>query len=179
MEAIWEGRKDVNRRGLGWNWRVYAAQSFGSVWIYPLMNAGIAGNTDMFKDHAFLGRGMDGLLSRIIAREQGGLSIMDIPYSSNADAFQTRVDQMLSARVSRDLTKRLSLYGGGLIGREMDLFTAGLEVQVLFLKVQLPVIQRLNGISTLNFKGGTTFSVVMNLEKLSPYQLLRRGDLIN
>jgi len=61
----------------------------------------------------------------------------------------------------------------------MDLFTAGLEVKVLFLKVQLPVIQRLNGISTLNFKGGTTFSVVMNLEKLSPYQLLRRGDLIN
>jgi hypothetical protein len=61
----------------------------------------------------------------------------------------------------------------------MDLFTAGLEVKVLFLKVQLPVIQRLNGFSTLNFKGATTFSVVMNLEKLSPYQLLRRGDLIN
>jgi hypothetical protein len=179
LETIWEGRKEVNRRGLGWDWRVYAAQSFGSVLVYPLMNAGIAGNTDMFKDHAFLGRGRDGLLSRIIAREQGGLSIMDVPYSSNADAFQTRLDQMLSARVSRDLTKRLSLYGGGLIGREMDLFTAGLEVKVLFLKVQLPVIQRLNGFSTLNFKGATTFSVVMNLEKLSPYQLLRRGDLIN
>jgi hypothetical protein len=179
VETIWEGRKEVNRRGLGWDWRVYAAHSFGSVWVYPLMNAGIAGNTDMFKDHAFLGRGRDGLLSRIIAREQGGLSIMDVPYSSNADAFQTRLDQMLSARVSRDLTKRLSLYGGGLIGREMDLFTAGLEVKVLFLKVQLPVIQRLNGFSTLNFKGATTFSVVMNLEKLSPYQLLRRGDLIN
>jgi len=179
VEAIWEGRKDVNRRELGWNWRVYAAQSFGSVWVYPLMNAGIAGNTDMFKDHAFLGRSRDGLLSRIIAREQGGLSIMDVPFSSNADAFQIRVDQMISARVSRDLTKRLSLYGGGLIGRDMDLFTAGLEVEVLFVKFQLPVVQRLNGFSTLNFKGRTTFSVVMNLEKLSPYQVLRRGNLIN
>jgi hypothetical protein len=143
------------------------------------MNAGIAGNTDMLKDHAFLGRSRDGLLSRIIAREQGGLSIMDVPFSSNADAFQIRVDQMISARVSRDLTKRLSLYGGGLIGRDMDLFTAGLEVEVLFVKFQLPVVQRLNGFSTLNFKGRTTFSIVMNLEKLSPYQVLRRGNLIN
>ena len=104
---------------------------------------------------------------------------MDVPFSSNADAFQIRVDQMISARVSRDLTKRLSLYGGGLIGRDMDLFTAGLEVEVLFVKFQLPVVQRLNGFSTLNFKGRTTFSIVMNLEKLSPYQVLRRGNLIN
>jgi hypothetical protein len=86
---------------------------------------------------------------------------------------------MVSARVSRDLTKRLSLYGGGLIGRGMELITAGLEVEVLFLKIQLPVVQRLNGFSTLNFKGRATFSIMMNLEKLSPYQLLRRGDLIN
>lgn len=179
LEATWKGRKEVNRKGRGWNWRVYAAESFGSVWVYPLMNAGMTGYQDNFKDHLFIGRNEDGLLGRIIAREQGGLPIMDAPYSSNADLIQTRVDAMVSARFSRDLTKRIRVYGGGLIGNGMELLTAGLEMEVLFVKVQLPIVQRINGFSDLNFKNQVAFSIVMNLEDLSPYQLLRRGELIN
>jgi hypothetical protein len=104
---------------------------------------------------------------------------MDAPYSSNADLIQTRVDAMVSARFSRDLTKRIRVYGGGLIGNGMELLTAGLEMEVLFVKVQLPIVQRINGFSDLNFKNQVAFSIVMNLEDLSPYQLLRRGELIN
>jgi hypothetical protein len=117
LEAIWRGRVEVNRKGRGWDWRVYAGKSFGSVWVYPLMSAGITGDKDNLKDHVFLGRNSLGLQSRIISRQQGGLTMMDVPYSSNSDAIQTRVDQMVSARISRDLTKRISVYGGGLMGR--------------------------------------------------------------
>ncbi|MBL6866072.1 MAG: M1 family metallopeptidase [Flavobacteriales bacterium] len=179
LEAIWRGRVEVNRKGRGWDWRVYAGKSFGSVWVYPLMSAGITGDKDNLKDHVFLGRNSFGLLSRIIARQQGGLTMMDVPYSSNSDEIQTRVDQMVSARISRDLTKRISVYGGGLIGTGVELASVGLEMNLSFVKLQLPVAQWLNGFTTFNFNGRTAFGIVLNLEDLSPYQLLRSGRLLN
>lgn len=179
LEAIWRGRVEVNRKGRGWDWRVYAGKSFGSVWVYPLMSAGITGDKDNLKDHVFLGRNSFGLLSRIISRQQAGLTMMDVPYSSNSDAIQTRVDQMVSARISRDLTKRISVYGGGLIGTGVELASVGLEMNLSFVKLQLPVAQWLNGFTTFNFNGRTAFGIVLNLEDLSPYQLLRSGRLLN
>ena len=78
VEAMWKGRKEVNRKGRGWGWRIYAGKAFGASNVYPLMTAGITGATDNFKDHLFFGREQYDLLSRIIAREQGGLPIMNV-----------------------------------------------------------------------------------------------------
>ena len=67
VEAMWSGRKEVNRKGKGWGWRLYASQAFGASNVYPLMTAGITGSTDNFKDYLFFGREQYDLLSRIIA----------------------------------------------------------------------------------------------------------------
>jgi hypothetical protein len=86
---------------------------------------------------------------------------------------------MVSARISRDLTKRISVYSGGLMGRGVELASVGLEMNLSFAKLQLPVAQWCNGFTTFNFNGRTAFSIVLNLEDLSPYQLLRSGQLLN
>ena len=179
VEAMWSGRKEVNRKGRGWGWRIYAGQAFGASNVYPLMTAGITGSTDNFKDHLFFGREQYDLLSRIIAREQGGLPIMNVLLSSNADVMQMQVNGMVSGRISRNVTKRIHAYGGGLVASNMRLATLGLEMDLRFMKVQLPLVQRLDGFTSLNFKGQTAFSIVLNLEDLSPYQLLRSGRLLN
>ena len=179
VEAMWKGRKEVNRKGKGWGWRIYASQAFGASNVYPLMTAGITGSTDNFKDHLFFGREQYDLLSRIIAREQGGLPIMNVLLSSNADVMQMPVNGMVSGRISRNVTKRIHAYGGGLVASNMRLATLGLEMDLRFMKVQLPLVQWLDGFTSLNFKGQTAFSIVLNLEDLSPYQLLRSGRLLN
>jgi len=179
VEAMWKGRKEVNRKGKGWGWRLYASQAFGASNVYPLMTAGITGSTDNFKDHLFFGREQYDLLSRIIAREQGGLPIMNVLLSSNADVMQMPVNGMVSGRISRNVTKRIHAYGGGLVASNMRLATLGLEMDLRFMKVQLPLVQWLDGFTSLNFKGQTAFSIVLNLEDLSPYQLLRSGRLLN
>ena len=179
VEAMWKGRKEVNRKGRGWGWRIYAGKAFGASNVYPLMTAGITGATDNFKDHLFFGREQYDLLSRIIAREQGGLPIMNVLLSSNADVMQMPVNGMVSGRISRNVTKRIHAYGGGLVASNMRLATLGLEMDLRFMKVQLPLVQWLDGFTSLNFKGQTAFSIVLNLEDLSPYQLLRSGQLLN
>ena len=173
-EAVWEGRRDINRSGAHWRWRVYGATTHGSRDVYALRSMGIDGSSDWLRDHLFFARNTDTFASRMVAQEQGGLALL------GGTTFTNHPQQsVFTVKVARSLFAGASVYGGGVFGQGQDGVVAGLEWDAKVLKLQVPLVTYIPAGQlwyTPANANGPALTLVFNLEQLSPYQLLRGGN---
>jgi len=173
-EAVWEGKRDINRSGANWSWRCYAATSHGDHHVYALRNMGLAGSSDYLRDHLMFSRNTETFASRIVAHEQGGLALLGGTEYSNHPK-----QSVFTIKVARSLFAGASVYGGGVFGQGQNGMVAGLEWDVKVLKLQVPLVTYVPAGQmwyTLANANSPALTLVFNLERLSPYQLLRGGN---
>lgn len=174
-EAQWEGKRDINRSGAHWRWRLYGATTHGNRDVYALRSMGIDGSSDWLRDHLLFARNTGTFASRMVAQEQGGLALLGGTSFTNHP-----MQSVITAKVARSLFAGASVYAGGVFGQGQDGLVAGLEWDAKVLKLQVPLLTYIPAgdiwYTPANAEG-PRLTVSFNLEQLSPYQLLRSGNL--
>jgi hypothetical protein len=172
LEGLWERKQVVRENGNSWNFRLYAGVVLGAEGVYTLANMGVTGSRDPLKDHLFFNRSESSRFNHV-AHEQGGLT-----HWWN-DALNQNYRCMASVKVSRDLFAGLSAYGGVLLLNDDEIFSAGIEWDLNILKIQVPLYS-INGLvdSSNQFTlKDWPVTLVFDLERLSPYRLIRNGNV--
>jgi hypothetical protein len=176
LEGLWERKQVVRENGRSWNFRLYAGVVLGADSVYTLANMGVTGSLDPLKDHLFFNRAESSRFNHV-AHEQGGLT-----HWRNGDLNQN-YRSMASVKVSRDLFAGLSAYGGVLLLNDYEVFsteiTTGIEWDLNILKIQVPLYS-INGLvdSSNQFTlKDWPIALVFDLERLSPYRLIRSGNV--
>jgi len=175
-EAAWEGEREINRSGANWSWRCYAATSHGGHHVYGLRTMGLNGSNDLLRDHLTLSRELDTFAGRIVAQEQGGLALQGGTEYNNHP-----VRSLLTVKVARSLFAGIDVYGGAVFSSGQEGAVAGLEWDARVCKIQLPMVTYIPAGDTwytLANSGAPAVTVVLNLERLSPYQALRGGNFM-
>jgi hypothetical protein len=175
-EATWEGQREINRNGAKWSWRCYAAASHGDHNVYNLQTMGINGQNDLLRDHLVFSRSNDSFAGRVVAQEQGGLALLGGTEFSNHP-----VRSLVTVKVARSLFAGISAYGGGVFSSGQEGAVAGLEWAARICKIQVPMVTFIpagNAWYTLANTGAPAVTMVLNLERLSPYQALRGGKFM-
>ena len=172
MEGLWKRKQVVRENGRSWNFRLYAGVVLGDEGVYTLANMGVTGSMDPLKDHLFFNRAESSRLN-LVAFEQGGLTHWW------RDDLNQNYRSMASVKVSRDLFAGVSAYGGMLLLNDYGVFSTGIEWDLNVLKIQVPLYS-FNGLvdSTNEFTlKDWPITLVFDLERLSPYRLLRNGNV--
>lgn len=172
-ELIWTGSKLLNSRDKKLEWRMYAGIQSGEGEVYRLMSRGIDGRNDVLHDHYFLSRLQHQSLSQVLAYEQGGMAWLHHEDDSENESMRS----LFSMKVSRDLFAGLQGYAGVMWNENWRAAGAGLEWKLPFAKVQLPLISTDGDGEWMAVWNAPqpVLMVTLNLEQLSPYQLLRDG----
>ncbi len=175
-EAIWKGKREINRKGAQWSWRCYAAAALGDHGVYALQTMGIDGPRDLLRDHLMFSRSYNSFAGRIVAQEQGGLALLGGTEFSNHP-----VQSMVTLKVARSLFAGISAYGGAVFSSGQEGAVAGLEWDARVCKIQLPMVTYIpagDSWYTLANSAASAVTLVLNLERLSPYQALRGGNFM-
>jgi len=175
-EAIWKGKREINRKGAQWSWRCYAAAALGDHGVYALQTMGIDGPRDLLRDHLMFSRSYNSFAGRIVAQEQGGLALLGGTQFSNHP-----VQSMVTLKVARSLFAGISAYGGAVFSSGQEGAVAGLEWDARVCKIQLPMVTYIpagDSWYTLANSAASAVTLVLNLERLSPYQALRGGNFM-
>ena len=172
MEGLWERKQVVRENGRSWNFRLYAGAVLGDEGVYTLANMGVTGSLDPLKDHLFFNRAESSRFNHV-SHEQGGLT-----HWWNDDLNQN-YSSMASVKVSRDLFAGVSAYGGMLLLNDYRVFSTGIEWDLNVLKIQVPLFAYTNLTSSSNqfTLKDWPITLVFSLERLSPYRLLRNGNV--
>ena len=178
LEATWEGELAVNDRGGKWTWRAFGGLVAGSPDAFGLQTMGLTGFEDVLRDHLALSRGEEGSWQdRIVAHEQGGIALL-----GGTDWNNHPMTRAVSVKLSRSLFAGIDAYAGAIWASGQDGASAGLEWDLRFAKLQVPLVSTPSfGASWFTIRNTTAPAVtlVLNWESLSPYQLLRSGRVIN
>jgi hypothetical protein len=137
---------------------------------------GLNGSIDLLRDHLTLSRELDTFAGRIVAQEQGGLVLQGgTEYDKHPDR------SLLTVKVARSLFAGIDVYGGAVFSSGQEGAVAGLEWDARVCKIQLPMVTYIPAGDTwytLANSGAPAVTVVLNLERLSPYQALRGGNFM-
>jgi hypothetical protein len=137
---------------------------------------GINGQNDLLRDHLVFSRSNDSFAGRVVAQEQGGLALLGGTEFSNHP-----VRSLVTVKVARSLFAGISAYGGGVFSSGQEGAVAGLEWAARICKIQVPMVTFIpagNAWYTLANTGAPAVTMVLNLERLSPYQALRGGKFM-
>lgn len=136
LEATWEGELAVNDRGGKWTWRAFGGLVAGSSDAFGLQTMGLTGFEDVLRDHLALSRGEEGSWQdRIVAHEQGGIALL-----GGTDWNNHPMTRAVSVKLSRSLFAGIDAYAGAIWASGQDGASAGLEWDLRFAKLQVPLV---------------------------------------